>query len=52
KKSLPLDIELYQHSSSLPKGKDDKLFQKKPDIGIDLIDRTLTPWSTSWNSFN
>ncbi len=42
KKSLPLDIELYQHSSSLPKGKDDKLFQKKPDIGIDLIHRTLT----------
>ena len=30
-KSFPLDIELYQHSSSLPKGKDDKLFQKKPD---------------------
>ena len=42
KKSLPLDIELYQHSSSLPSGKDDKLFQKKPDIGIDLIHRTLT----------
>lgn len=41
KKSLPLDIELYQHSSSLPEGKKDKLFQKKPDIGIDLIDRTL-----------
>ena len=41
KKSLPLDIELYQHSSSLPEGKTDKLFQKKPDIGINLIDLTL-----------
>ena len=41
KKSLPLDIKLYQHSNSLPKGKDDKLFQKKPDIGIELIDRSL-----------
>ena len=42
KKSFPLDIELYQHSSSLPEGKDDKLFQKKPDIGIELIDRSLS----------
>ena len=41
KKSLPLDIKLYQHSNSLPEGKDDKLFQKKPDIGIELIDRSL-----------
>ncbi len=32
---------LYQHSSSLAEGKDDKLFQKKPDIGIELIDRSL-----------
>ena len=42
KKSLPLDIELYQHSSSLPEGKKDKLFEKKPDIGIKLIDRSLS----------
>lgn len=41
KKSLPLDIELYQHSSFLQEGKDDKLFQKKPDLGIQLIDRSL-----------
>ena len=41
KKSLPLDIELYQHSSSLPEGKKDKLFEKKPDRGIKLIDRSL-----------
>ncbi|NEP41632.1 MAG: transposase [Okeania sp. SIO2G4] len=42
KKSLPLDIELYQHSSYLAQGKDDKLFQKKPSIGIELIDRSLS----------
>ncbi len=41
KKSLSLDIELYQHSSSFPEGKKDKLFQKKPDLGIELIDRSL-----------
>jgi len=41
KKSLPLDIELYQHSSSLPKGKQDPEFKKKPEIAIDLIDRSL-----------
>ena len=42
KKSFPLDIKLYQHSSSLAEGKDDKFFQKKPDIGIELIDRSLS----------
>ncbi len=42
KKSFPLDIKLYQHSSSLPEGKDDELFQKKPDIGIELIDQSLS----------
>jgi SRSO17 transposase len=41
KKSLPLDIELYQHSISLPKGKQDPEFKKKPEIAIDLIDRSL-----------
>ena len=30
KKSLPLDVELYQPASSLPKGKKDEEFQKKP----------------------
>jgi len=29
KKSLPLDIELYQHASSLPEGKKDSSFKKK-----------------------
>ncbi|WP_413168235.1 IS701 family transposase [Capilliphycus salinus ALCB114379] len=41
KKSLPLDLELYQHSTSLPQGKEDEKFQKKPEIGIGLIDRSL-----------
>lgn len=40
-KSLPLDIELYQHASSLPLGKEDGDFKKKPEIGIELIDRSL-----------
>ena len=42
KKSFPLDIKLYQHSSSLAKGKDDEFFDQKPDIGIELIDRSLS----------
>ena len=42
KKSFPIEIKSYQHSSSLAKGKDDELFEKKPDIGIELIDRSLS----------
>ena len=41
KKSLPLDIELYEHSNSLPLGKKDKNFHKKPEIAITLIDKCL-----------
>ncbi len=41
KKSLPLDIELYQHASSLAEGKDDPEFKKKPDMGIELIEKSL-----------
>lgn len=41
-KSLPLDAELYQHSSSLPGGKLDPEFVKKPDIALKLIDRCLS----------
>ena len=41
KKSLPLDLELYQHASSLPEGKKDEDFKKKPQLGIELIDRSL-----------
>jgi SRSO17 transposase len=40
-KSLPLDVELYQHASSLPEGKEDPEFVKKPDIALKLIDKCL-----------
>lgn len=40
-KSLPLDAELYQHASSLPEGKEDTEFVKKPDIALKLIDKCL-----------
>ncbi len=42
KKSVPLDMEIYQPASSLAEGKEDKEFKKKPEIAIDLIDRSLT----------
>ncbi len=41
KKSLPLDIKLYKKADSLPEGKDDPEFKKKPEIAINLIDKTL-----------
>lgn len=54
RKSLPLDIELYQHGDSLPEGKQDREarrvedsirqtspeFEKKTELAIKLIDRT------------
>ena len=40
KKSLPLDIELYQHANSLPEGKKDPNFQKKPELALELIDKS------------
>jgi hypothetical protein len=40
-KSLPLDVELYQHASSLDDGKFDPNFVKKPDLAIKLIDLCL-----------
>ena len=40
-KSLPLDLELYQKADSLPGGKADPEFKKKPEIAIDLIDQSL-----------
>ena len=39
---LPLDIELYHHGDSLPKGKQDPLFENKPELGIKSIDLTLS----------
>ena len=41
-KSFPLDIELYQHAESLPLGKKDPEFKKKPAIALDLIKMILT----------
>ena len=41
KKSLPLDIELYQHGDSLPEGKKNFFFKKKPTIALELIDKSL-----------
>ncbi|BBD67714.1 transposase [Nostoc commune NIES-4072] len=41
RKSLPLDIELYQHANSLPEGKQDSEFEKKTELAIKLIDRTI-----------
>ncbi|MGK7934440.1 MAG: IS701 family transposase [Xenococcaceae cyanobacterium] len=40
-RSLPLDIELYQHADSLPEGKKDKDFIKKPDLALKLIKKTI-----------
>ena len=40
-KSLPLDIELYQHGDSLPEGKKDPEFKKKPTLALELIDKSL-----------
>jgi len=40
-KSGPLDIELYQKADSLPQGKADPEFKKKPEIALELINRTL-----------
>ena len=41
KKSLPLDIELYQHATSLPEGKKDPKFKKKPTLALELIDKSV-----------
>ena len=41
KKSLPLDIELYEHPKSLKEGKESSWFTKKPDLALALIDRSL-----------
>jgi hypothetical protein len=40
-RSLPLDVELYQHADSLPQGKEDKDFVKKPDIALKLINQII-----------
>ena len=40
-KHLPLDLELYQHGSSLEGGKENPEFRKKPEIALSLIDQCL-----------
>ena len=35
------DIELYQHANSLPEGKKDPNFQKKPELALKLIDKSI-----------
>lgn len=34
-------IPLYKHADSLPEGKQDPLFEKKTEIAIKLIDKTI-----------
>lgn len=41
RKSLPLYVELYQHSNFLPNGKQDLLFKKKTELAIKLVDKAL-----------
>lgn len=38
---LPLDVALYQHASSLERGKTDPQFIKKPELALQLIERCL-----------
>jgi SRSO17 transposase len=40
-KSLPLDVELYQHASSLAGGKADPSFMKKPELALKLVEKSL-----------
>ncbi len=42
RKSLPLDLELYQQVYSLTEGKQDTEFKKKPELALKLIDLTLS----------
>ena len=40
RKSLPLDLEIYQKASDFEQGKEDPHFRKKAEIAIELIDRS------------
>ena len=40
-RSFPIDVELYQKAESLPFGKNDPQFQKKPEIALKLINKCL-----------
>ena len=41
-KGWPLDIALYQHATSLPAGKKDPDFKKKPELVLELVDKCLS----------
>ena len=40
-RSLPLDVEIYYKADNFPQGKEDELFQKKPEIALALIEKCL-----------
>ena len=40
-RSFPLDLELYQKAENFEKGDEDPSFQKKPEIAIKLIEKSL-----------
>lgn len=40
-KNIPLDLEIYQPASSLEKGKEDDEFKKKPELALELINKSI-----------
>ena len=40
-RSFPLDVELYEKAENFEKGEEDPSFQKKPEIAIKLIEKSL-----------
>ena len=40
-KNIPLDLKIYQPASSLDKGKEDEEFKKKPELALELIDKSI-----------
>ena len=40
-RSFPLDVELYYKAENFEKGEEDPSFQKKPEIGIKLMEKCL-----------
>jgi SRSO17 transposase len=39
-RNIPLDLKIYQPASSLEKGKEDEEFKKKPELALELIDKS------------
>lgn len=40
-RGFPVDVAMYKPASSLEKGKEDDEFKKKPELALNLIDKTL-----------